>query len=155
VLGQPEWPDGHVIDVPLALAPKERSALGIRMEPAAHRPDGLPSQTRVKVVERFEGGARVECRPITGRQHQIRAHLAAVGHPIIGDKLYAHGDEAFRRYCHRQEIASESELIAEFGLARQALHAAAITFPHPSTGAPFTAECPLAADMKRYIEVRR
>jgi 23S rRNA pseudouridine1911/1915/1917 synthase len=154
VHGTPEWPEGHVIDLPLALAPKERSALGIRMEPAADRPDGLPAQTRVKVVERFAGGARVECRPITGRQHQIRAHLAAVGHPIIGDKLYAHGDEAFRRYCHHQETLGESELIAEFGLARQALHAAAITFPHPTTGAPFTVECPLAADMKGYIETR-
>jgi 23S rRNA pseudouridine1911/1915/1917 synthase len=155
VHGQPDWPENHVIDLPLALAPRERSSLGIRMEPAPDRPDGLIAQTRVKVVERFEGGARVECRPITGRQHQIRAHLAAVGHAIVGDKLYAHGDEAFRRYCHHQEIVTESELVAEFGLARQALHAAAVTFPHPSTGAPFTAECPLAADMKRYIEVRR
>jgi 23S rRNA pseudouridine1911/1915/1917 synthase len=154
VYGQPEWPDGHVIDLPLALAPKERSALGIRMEPASDRADGLPAQTRVRVVERFEGGARVECRPITGRQHQIRAHLAAVGHPIIGDKLYAHGDDAFRRYCHQQETLTESEVAAEFGLARQALHAAGITFPHPRTGVPFTVECPLAADLKRYIEAR-
>jgi 23S rRNA pseudouridine1911/1915/1917 synthase len=154
VHGAPEWPEGHVIDLPLALAPKERSALGIRMEPAADRPDGLPAQTRVKVVERFEGGARVECRPITGRQHQIRAHLAAVGHPIIGDKLYAHGDDAFRDYCHRAETITESETAAQFGLARQALHAAAITFPHPRTGQPFTAECPLAADLKRYIDER-
>ena len=60
-----------------------------------------------------------------------------------------HGDEAFRRYCHHQETTSESELIAEFGLARQALHAAAITFPHPVSGAPFSVECPLAADMNR------
>jgi 23S rRNA pseudouridine1911/1915/1917 synthase len=152
VYGVPEWPEGHVIDLPLALVPKSRSKLGVRMEPAG-RADGLDARTRVRVVSAHGRCAVVECRPITGRQHQIRAHLAAVGHPIVGDKLYAFGDEAFARYCDRAETMTVAEVEAEFGMARQALHAAAITFPDPASGgASVTVESPLPADMRRYID---
>lgn len=154
VNGEPPWPDGeeHVIDVPLALAPPERSRLKIRMEPAWGRPDALEAVTRVRVVERHPGCALVACRPVTGRQHQLRAHLAAVGHAIVGDKLYGHGDEAFARFCDREaEGVDPAEVEAEFGMARHALHAAAITFPHPRTKVPVTVESPLPLDMRRYI----
>jgi 23S rRNA pseudouridine1911/1915/1917 synthase len=102
----------------------------------------------VRVVARARGCALVESRPITGRPHQIRAHLAAVGHPIVGDKLYAHGDEVFRRFCDEGE---SDELMAVLGLPRHALHAAVIDVPHPS-GDRLRVEAPLPADLAAYLE---
>jgi 23S rRNA pseudouridine1911/1915/1917 synthase len=154
VHGDPPWADGAeaVIDLPLALADPARSRLRIRMEPAEGRPDAQEAITRVRVVERHPGCAMVACRPVTGRQHQIRAHLAAVGHPIVGDRLYAHGDEAFARICDLEATGVAPEgLEEEFGMARQALHAAGITFPHPRTGEPVTVQAPLPADMRAYV----
>lgn len=156
VHGAPAW-DETLIDLPLALArPRHLQhnapAFRIRMEPAAGRDDALPAQTHVRVIERHAGCALVSCRPLTGRQHQIRAHLAAVGHAIVGDKLYAHGDEAFVRWCDRATELSDDDVAAEFGLARQALHAAAVTFPHPTTGAPLTVRSPLPAELRAYLQ---
>jgi 23S rRNA pseudouridine1911/1915/1917 synthase len=62
-------------------------------------PAGLPAITRVRVELRNEPYAVVRCTLVTGRQHQIRAHLAHAGFPIVGDKLYTHGDDAFIRFC--------------------------------------------------------
>ena len=89
----------------------------------------------------------VRCTLVTGRQHQIRAHLAAVGFPIVGDKLYAHGDDAFLRYCNDGLVP---ELARLFILPRHALHAACIGFPHPE-GGTVTAEAPLPADLTHLL----
>ena len=77
---------------------------------------GKPSLTRFRVIERHpdQDLTQVELEPITGRSHQLRVHLAAIGHPILGDELYA-GAAA-----HRAE--------------RLLLHAAEIAFPHPLSG---------------------
>ena len=130
VRGQPPWDEETAIDVPLALAgPDDDTTLpGVRMVPRA---GGLPSLTRVRVLERGPRHALVRCVPITGRQHQIRAHLAHAGFPIAGDKLYAFGDAAFRRFC---DEGLTPELAALFELPRQALHAAEVTFPDPAGG---------------------
>jgi len=85
----------------------------------------------------------VRCGLITGRQHQIRAHLAHAGFPIVGDKLYAHGDDAFIAYCDRGLTA---ELAALFVLPRHALHAARVEFPHPDGGRVIT-EAPLPPEL--------
>lgn len=121
----------------------------VRVRMAA-RDDGLPARTEVRVLERLPRCTLVECRPHTGRQHQIRVHLDAIGHPIVGDKLYPdeglfidwadHGDEA---------VAERLEL------PRHALHAAALRFPHPVSGAPVEISCPLPPDLEAYLRRAR
>ena len=142
VHGQPPW-EATTIDIPLRLAlPGDPTRLPhVRMLPG---PGGLPSITKVRVIDRRGDYALVSCTLVTGRQHQIRAHLAAVGFPIVGDKLYTHGDDAFIRFCDEGLVP---ELAKLFVLPRHALHAARVTFPHPTTGAPVTAEAPLPRDM--------
>lgn len=159
VHGVPEW-DERQIDLPLALAPPRQldhdaPAFRIRMEVATGRADALSASTHIRVVERRHGCALVACKPTTGRQHQIRAHLAAVGHAIVGDKLYAHGDEAFVRWCDHATDVSEADVTAEFGLTRQALHAASITFPHPRDGVLLTVASPLPAELRAYLDAPR
>ena len=144
VHGQPPWDVETAIDLPLRLAlPGDPTRLPhVRMLPG---PGGLPSITKVRVEERHADTALVRCTLVTGRQHQIRAHLAAVGFPIVGDKLYTHGDDAFIRFCDEGLVP---ELAKLFVLPRQALHAARVTFPHPATKQLVVAEAPLPADMR-------
>ena len=85
----------------------------------------------------------MRCTLVTGRQHQIRVHLAHAGFPIVGDKLYGHGDDAFIDYC---DEGMTPELLELFVLPRHALHAAKLVVPHPD-GGQITAEAPLPADM--------
>jgi len=141
VAGQP--PDEGVIDMPIKLLDTPSHVM---MGPA---PDGLPAVTRFRVVERFAAHALVEAHPETGRQHQIRVHLAALGHPLVGDKLYAGGEELFMRSC--DEGMSPDMLEAVGGLPRHALHAHRLTFPHPATRAEMTVECPLAPDLAAHV----
>ena len=142
VHGQPPWDEQATIDLPLRVAePGDPTRLPhVRMLAG---PGGAQAITRVKVVERGPTTALVRCTLLTGRQHQIRAHLAAVGFPIVGDKLYAHGDDAFIRYCDEGLVA---DLAALFVLPRQALHAERLVFPHPDGGAR-TVIAPLPRDM--------
>ena len=141
-------PDDQTIDVPLALAgPHDATTLpGVRMLP---RDDGLPSTTRITVVERAGAYALVRCEPITGRQHQIRAHLAHVGAPIVGDKLYTHGDEAFRRFCDQ---GLTPELARLFELPRQALHAHEVVFPHPLNREDVRVVAPLPPELRDFLD---
>jgi 23S rRNA pseudouridine1911/1915/1917 synthase len=134
------------IDLPLRLS---KGPIRVQMEVA---PDGLPSRTRWRVVERLRGHTLVECRPETGRQHQIRAHLSAIGHPIVGDKLYGEDPRLFTSFC---DGGWTPTLAARLGLPRQALHASEVTFPHPRTGQPTNVRAPLPADMEGYLEVLR
>lgn len=136
----------HVIDRPLGLVRDPDALIDIRMEV---REDASPATTLVRVVERRGDRALVSCMPVTGRQHQIRAHLAAEGYPIVGDKLYTHGDEAFARYCDK---GMTPELLEMFELPRQALHAAAIVIPHPVTREPLRVTCELPADLRAYLD---
>ena len=144
VHGQPSW-DTCLIDRPLALAGREISKLDIRM---AVKPDGPPSQTDVIVERRYQGFTLLRCMPRTGRQHQIRAHLADAGFPIVGDKLYTHGDDAFIAYC-RDGLTEE--LLAKFTLPRHALHAAEIAYINPTTGHAIEVGCPLPIDLSDFL----
>jgi 23S rRNA pseudouridine1911/1915/1917 synthase len=146
VHGQPPWDAEHTIDLPLRVAqPGDPTKLPhVRMLAG---PGGLQAITRLRVERRTAGYALVRCTLVTGRQHQIRAHLAAAGFPIVGDKLYAHGDDAFMRYCSDGLVPELAQL---FVLPRHALHAARVTFPHPD-GAAITADAPLPDDLARLI----
>ena len=141
VKGQP--PDEGVIDRPIKLLDTPTHLMmGVA-------PDGLKAVTRFRVVRRFAAYALCDAHPETGRQHQIRVHLAAIGHPIVGDKLYGAGERAFMRAC---DEGVGPELLAMFdGLPRHALHAHRLSFPHPRTRATVTIESPLPADLAEYI----
>ena len=159
VHGQPPWDEVTTLDIPLRLAqPGDPTKLAhVRMlsgPAAAAAPGSVEAITRVRVEQRrFDGAADyalVRCTLVTGRQHQIRAHLAHAGFPIVGDKLYAHGDEAFMRFC---DVGLVPELATLFVLPRQALHAARVTFPHPD-GGTVAAAAPLPADMTALLSSR-
>ena len=146
VHGQPPWDRESTIDLPLRISqPGDPTRLPhVRMLAG---PGGSTAITRVRVERRGTDVALVRCTLVTGRQHQIRAHLAAVGFPIVGDKLYAHGDDAFIRFCDEGLVP---DLATLFVLPRHALHAARVTFPHPRGGA-ITAEAPLPPDLARLV----
>ncbi|MCC7428897.1 MAG: RluA family pseudouridine synthase [Alphaproteobacteria bacterium] len=98
---------------------------------------GKAALTRYKVLEAFGGVASlVECRLATGRTHQIRVHMAAIGHPVVGDPVYGSGARASRRGSGNRTLAPIPaplrERLASF--PRQALHAGLIGFVHPASG---------------------
>jgi len=142
VHGVPEPPAG-VIDAPMRLLDtRTHIKMGVTQ-------DGLPAVTRYCVQRLFAHHALVEAAPETGRQHQIRVHLAHIGHPIVGDKLYGASEQAFMDYC---DAGLTPELLDLFdGLPRHALHAARLIFPHPKTREPVTVESPLPGDLLEYM----
>lgn len=138
VRGNPLADEG-VIDLPLGPALGSR----VRMKIAV-REGGWESRTRWRVVERRGDRALVACRPVTGRQHQIRVHMAAIGHPLLGDKLYGLDEELFLRSA-RGELEDADR--ARLGSERQALHSHRIAWTSPSTGARCEAVSPLPPDL--------
>jgi 23S rRNA pseudouridine1911/1915/1917 synthase len=141
--GHPTPAEG-IIDRPLKLMLDSRTRLLMQV-----MPDGLPSVTRYQIVRRYAAHSLVEATPETGRQHQIRVHLASLGHPIVGDKIYRASEAHFIEYC---DTGMTPALLAAFDyLPRQALHAHQLTFPHPITRAPVTVESPLPADLVEYM----
>jgi tRNA pseudouridine32 synthase/23S rRNA pseudouridine746 synthase len=115
VWGQP--PDEGVVDLPLA---REGGS------PPRNRidPGGLPAVTRYRVLSRDDRSALVEQRPETGRSHQLRVHLTAIGHPILGDRFYAPEDV----------VAAAPRLL---------LHAAELAIDHPYSGKRLVLRAPL------------
>jgi 23S rRNA pseudouridine1911/1915/1917 synthase len=107
---------------------------------------GKPALTRYRVERAFKGhAALVECRLATGRTHQIRVHLAHLGHPLIGDPLY--GTRAGRALARSGPTGAR---IA--ATPRQALHARLLGFAHPSDGRHLEFESPLPADLRELAE---
>lgn len=147
--------DAFTIDSPLRL---QERAVKIFME--VH-PDGLPATTEVRVLRRGSikgegegdgegaGVSLVECRPITGRQHQIRVHLRSVGHPIVGDKMYSGEPERFLRFCDGQLTEEDQRALR---IPRQALHAYGLVLPHPESRERISLVAPLAADLQRFVD---
>jgi 23S rRNA pseudouridine1911/1915/1917 synthase len=129
VAGAPPGASGRV-DTFYGRDPRDRKKFSSRVR------TGKRAVTNWRVTERFPGAARMEARLETGRTHQVRVHLAALGCPLLGDKVYG-----------RPPRDPELRAIAE-ALGRQALHARALGFVHPATGKKlsFSAEPP--ADMR-------
>jgi 23S rRNA pseudouridine1911/1915/1917 synthase len=131
-----------VIDAPLGRHPTDRKRFSLR----TRRP--REAVTRWQVKERFAGIAYLEVAPKTGRTHQIRVHLSAIGHPLVGDPVYTKA----RRLAQIADPAVRQRIKA---LGRQALHAYGISFRHPITGKAMEFTAPLAADMEALLEVLR
>jgi 23S rRNA pseudouridine1911/1915/1917 synthase len=109
------------------------------------REDGLPAETDLRVLARANGHSMVELFPRTGRQHQLRVHLAAIGHSIIGDKLY--GPEREAPFLEYIETGMTAELHERLGHVRHALHAHRIRLPHPTEPRELRVTSPLPADL--------
>jgi 23S rRNA pseudouridine1911/1915/1917 synthase len=137
--------------IELPIGTDTTSAVRVKM---ACRSDGRKSATRYAVIERLPGHTLVRVIPLTGRQHQIRVHLAAIGHPVRGDLLYK--DEAL--FLAAQETAGPSEGLAPLPgplPPRHFLHARWASFTHPVTGARVTVEAPLTADFETIVRQLR
>jgi 23S rRNA pseudouridine1911/1915/1917 synthase len=112
---------------------------------------GKEAVTFYEVLERFRGYALVRCKPATGRTHQIRVHLAHIGHPIIADKAYSGRD----RLTLGDLLGPDAPDAATVLIDRQALHAHSLRLDHPLTGQPLHLTAPLPDDMARTLEALR
>ncbi len=117
-------PAEREVDAPIGRDPRHR--LRMAVVDLRHQP-GRPAQTRIELLQSAEPGCLLRCLLRTGRTHQIRVHLAHLGHPLVADALYGGAPAA--------------------GMARQALHARRLAFEHPITGAPLDFSAPLPADL--------
>jgi len=131
VAGRPDARSG-TIDAPLGRDPVHRTAISTRSDRAR------AAVTHFEVVETLPQTALLSVRLETGRTHQIRAHLAAIDHPLCGDLRY--GGEA----CGRR-----------LGLTRQFLHSMRVGFTHPVTGEPIVCESKPPADLRRALDAAR
>jgi 23S rRNA pseudouridine1911/1915/1917 synthase len=144
VWGAPERPRG-TIDKPIGRHPRARDKMAVRA-------GGRAAVTHWEVVERYLGrdgapvASLIACRLETGRTHQIRVHLAAIGHPLLGDEVYGSG---FRTKAN--QLTGEAQAALE-ALGRQALHAYLLTIEHPSQGMnlEFRSELPDAFSRLRH-----
>jgi 23S rRNA pseudouridine1911/1915/1917 synthase len=142
-------PASDLFTVEAALRLTRASGVRMRMHVAA---DGLPARTDFEVVERRttpddRAIALIACRPRTGRQHQIRAHLHHAGLHLAGDKIYGPDEMIFDRFS-RGEMTDDDR--ATLLLPRHALHAWKLALPHPGTGVTMHFEAPLAADLQAF-----
>ena len=141
----------HTVHTPLSRARAGRRAAAVRSMLVRDRGDGKRGSgatggkeaiTHVAVVEPLPGYTLLSCKLETGRTHQIRIHLAELGHPVCGDVLY-------RGKFGLPPIVDTS------GALRLALHATELGFAHPTTGEPMHWEMPLPEDLRLFVEKLR
>jgi len=129
-----------VIEAPIGRHPRERRHMAVV-------PDGRPSRTIITVEEALAGTALTSCRLVTGRTHQIRVHMAHIGHALIGDPAYA--GRQWRNLPDARHAAACSSF------PRQALHAGKLAFTHPRTGELVELESPMPEDMAGLLATLR
>ena len=141
VWGVPDRPKG-TIDAPIDRHPRSRDKMAVRS-------DGREAIIHWQVLETYKGvdgrpmAAMIGCRLETGRTHQIRVHLAHIGHPLLGDRTYGTG---FKTKASRLPPAAQEALAA---LGRQALHAYLLAVKHPTSGEMLEFRSELPADLGR------
>jgi 23S rRNA pseudouridine1911/1915/1917 synthase len=128
VSGVPRQSEGSV-DAPLARSPQNRKKIAIV-------PRGKRAVTHWKRLDLLNDAALVECRLETGRTHQVRVHMASIGHPLVGDPVYGRGKAVHRK------------LLNQLDFKRQALHAAHLGFVHPVTKGRLSFDSALPSDMQ-------
>ncbi|WP_205648453.1 RluA family pseudouridine synthase [Acuticoccus kandeliae] len=135
VWGEPSPPWG-TIDRPIGRHPTDRQRFAVRS-------DGKVAITHYRLEEPLGPASRVACELETGRTHQIRVHLAAIGNPLLGDSVYGAG------FATKAAKINEAARAALAALDRQALHAALLGFAHPLTGEEMVFEAPSPEDFAR------
>ena len=128
VMGNPRE-DAGTVNAPIGRCPADRKKMAVVA-------GGRNAVTHWTVLERYPGAAYVECRLETGRTHQIRVHMAYLGHPILGDTVYG----------NRKPVP---------GLQGQCLHAVGLKFIHPRTGELVQLACPLPEEFEKQLEKYR
>jgi len=108
---------------------------------------GKPALTRYQIMQRVAGHTLLECRPLTGRLHQIRAHLSAIGHPLAVDPDYG-GGQAVLLSNYKATYKLNRRGVERPLIDRLTLHAARLRFRHPTTGAEIVVESPLPKDLR-------
>jgi len=119
-----------LIDAPIGRHPVDRKKMAVTFK------NSKPATTKFRVLERFGEFTLVECSLLTGRTHQIRVHMAYIGHPVLGDP----------KYGPRQAL---------FSIDGQALHSAELHFSHPATGEEMVFRAPLPDDMLAILAALR
>lgn len=117
-----------------------------RQQMSTHTRVGRHAVTEFRVLERFGSYTLVELSPRTGRTHQIRVHMAAVGHPLLGDPTYGHSQRVLQRSPLAHQLA---------WFRRQALHAWSLGLVHPATGEWLECHAPLPADLEEVLAILR
>lgn len=126
----------------IARHPTDRKRMALLREDARLPEDGGRGKhavTHYRLIEGLDDAALVECRLETGRTHQVRVHMASIGHALLGDPVYSRTQKSLK------------PLLAELGFARQALHAAVLGFIHPVTGESLRFVSEIPADMRELL----
>jgi 23S rRNA pseudouridine1911/1915/1917 synthase len=126
---------GRRIDAPIGRDPADRQKMSTRARRARS------AVTRITKAEHLKGVSLLRVAIATGRTHQIRVHLSAIGHPIVGDQTYGG--------VHRR-VANDVRAVQR--LERPFLHAARLAFTHPADGRQMEFESPLPEDLQRVID---
>ncbi|MFN3389533.1 MAG: RluA family pseudouridine synthase [Allosphingosinicella sp.] len=133
VAGLPNPVSGSV-DAPLARSSANRKKMAVVEEGRGKR-----AVTHYRLLRPLRASSLVECRLETGRTHQVRVHMSAIGHALIGDPVYGRTPSGLR------------ELLKRLGFARQALHAAELGFLHPVTGQSLSFQSDVPSDMQELL----